>query len=173
MHLPSGAGPTRGAHGRATPVALRLLPAVHHPPARVLVPGAGALADAQALDARGYRVTLVDRSPPSAAGVHTLAAALTDLDAADPWDLLWEAGSFAEVPPSDRPAWAAAVARLVRPGGKLFGAFWAGDDTPRPAPPWGVSPSELLALLSGAFEAERLQAGPPGSATIEAIFVRR
>lgn len=173
MYLPSGAGPSWGASGRPTPVALRLLPAVHHPPARVLVAGARALADAQALDARGYRVTLVDRSPPSAAGVRTVAADLTDLDASEPWDLLCELGSFAGIVPAERPAWAAAVARLVRPGGKLFGAFWSGDDATRAAPPWGVSPSELLALLSGAFEAERLQAGPPGSATLEAIFVRR
>ena len=53
--------------GRATqdgtPIVLRLLPHVHHPPARVWVPEGEA--EARALDARGYRVVAGSSQPRS------------------------------------------------------------------------------------------------------------
>lgn len=170
-HPPSGAGPSWDGAWRPSSAVLRLLPAVHHPPARVLVPGARAVRDAEALDARGYRVTLADRSPPTVHGVRTLAADLFDLDASEPWDLVCEQGYLPGLSPDLRPAWAAAVARLVRSGGKLFGALYAGDSAA--GPPWPVSAGELTALLSGAFEVERLQPVPGSATTLEAVFSRR
>lgn len=149
--------------GRPSPVVLRLLPFVHHPPARVLVACAGGPSrEAVALEARGYRV--VERSD--------------GLEAAEEgaFDLICEAGFLSTVAPEARIRYATAAARALRTGGKLFGAFLQVDEPGRDAPPWGIGASELIALLSASFDVERLEpsdfrAGP--ATQFEAIFVRR
>jgi SAM-dependent methyltransferase len=171
------AAPSGGnvAAGRPSPVVLRLLPFVHHPPARVLVASSARAAgvdpsrEATALEARGYRVTAADSAS---------AAEFLDSDHAGAFDLVCECSFLSSLPPASRARWANAAARALRPGGKLFGAFLQVDEPDRASPPYGIGASELIALLSGAFDVERLQpsdfgAPAPGASQLEAIFVRR
>lgn len=103
---PSGTASVAASGTAASPVVLRLLPHVHHPPASVLV--LGSAADAAALEARGYRVDLVDHPGAARGG----------------YDLVCEAGAFGRIAPE---VWVDGVAAVLRSGGKLFGAF-AGID---------------------------------------------
>lgn len=150
----SSAGPARD---RGAPVVLRLLPHVHHPPARVLLPWGGD--EARALDARGYRVTTYGGGAPGVA-----AATGTFLDGAPgEFDLVCENGGFAGLDPAARARYAEAAARALRPGGLLFGAFPSEDA------------GALLTLLGARFDAARLEpsAFGEGSGWLEAVFVRR
>lgn len=143
---PTGSASTPSGHGTASPVTLRLLSQVHHPPARVLV--LGAPVDAAALDARGYRV--------ERAGTDVL-----DRVSEAPFDLVCEAGVFSSVPAA---AYVAAVARALRPGGELFGGFR------------GVTPSALIHAFAPAFEVRRVDVSPfspDGAALLEVVLVRR
>ena len=154
---PSGTGVTRD---RGTPVVLRLLPHVHHPPARVALPWPGE--EANALDARGYRVTVfgeaqrelapsVERAPGSFVDAPTLGL-----------DLVCETGGFAGLESAGRARYAEAAARVLRTGGLLFGAF----PTDQAA--------ALLTLFGARFDAARLQpSGIGGADWLEAVFVRR
>ncbi|MFZ5477009.1 MAG: methyltransferase domain-containing protein [Myxococcota bacterium] len=164
--------------GRPSPVVLRLLPFVHHPPAKVLVTTCGAAHEARALDARGYTVTCTDlpgRVVP--AGVAFVEADFVASDFAGAFDLVCEHGGFSLVPPSERGRWVSAAHRALRPGGKLFGAFLTGDDGDRPVAPWGIRPSELLALVSDRFEVERVEKSPfthpLGAPQLEVVLTRR
>lgn len=184
MTRPSGAWVPSWDLGRPSPVVLRLLPRVHHPPARVLVPGCGPGHEARALDARGYRVTAMDlpgRGPDDLPVVH---ADFLDADfdsealGGGGFDLVCEHAYFCSIHPVARARYVTAVAKALRPGGKLFGAFLQFDEPGRTSPPWGVSASELIALLSGAFDVEHLETSSfpfhlAGATQIEAIFTRR
>jgi hypothetical protein len=147
-----------------SPVILRLLPFIPHPPARVGV-YAGQGPTAAALAARGYRVE------------HGPTAAMMAWDLAGPLDALCEAGDFRAVPPASRPRWAALVALAIRPGGRLFGAFASGESAAGGRAPWSVTASELATLLGASFDIERLEtsafADPDGTPLLEAVFVRR
>ena len=96
----SGIGAARGAND-----VFRLLPFVHHPPARVLVLEADDGGTGRALDARGYRVTN------------------GQIEGVDAYDLVCEVGTYAD---ADRTAYVTACARALRPGGLLFGSFPGG-----------------------------------------------
>jgi hypothetical protein len=151
----SGLGRTRES---GVPIVLRLLPHVHHPPARVAVPWGGD--DARALDARGYRVTVFAEAAPAVPGIAASAASF--LDAPDgEYDLVCETGGFSDLGPDHRAGYAAAAARALRPGGILFGTFPA-DDT-----------GALLTLFGARFDAVRLEPSAFGGARLEAVFVRR
>jgi hypothetical protein len=161
---PSGGHRPVPSAGVVSPVILRLLPYLPHPPARVGV-HAGQGATASALTARGYRVVGGPQSP------------LAGWDLPVPLDALCEAGEFRAVPPEARPRWAALVALAVRPGGRLFGAFASGEATSGGRAPWSVTASELATLLGASFDIERLDtsafADPDGTPLLEAVFVRR
>lgn len=164
----SGAGLAE-ARG-ALPGVLRLLPYVHLPPARVLVPGAGEGHEARALDARGYRVTAL-AGPPDLPG---RAEDLLDTDFYGVFDLVCERGYWAALAPSHRDGYVAAVARALRPGGQLFGVF----PLPGEGPPHGVSASELLYRFAPHFDAVRIDPGafpfgPSERPVHEVVLVRR
>lgn len=166
-------------NNRASPVVLRLLPYVHHPPCRVLVPGAGPGHEAAALNARGYVVTALDSRPGERVfptdGRDFLSAADHDGVFGPPFDMICERGLFASIPPGDRDRYVRAAARVLVAGGRLFGSFFALDQQ---GPPWGTSAGELLHRFGAHFDVERLEpsafelAGQPGI-VLEAIFVRR
>lgn len=137
---PSGSASLVSPGNPASPVVLRLLPHVHHPPASVLV--IGDPAEAAPLFARGYRVE-VAAHPGSAAGG---------------FDLVCEAGAFAQIP-HDR--YVQAVAEVLRPGGKLFGGFN------------GIDASALIHLFSRAFEVERVDPSGFAGVGLEVVLVRR
>ncbi len=155
--------------GRPSPVILRLLPVVHHPPSRVLVPGCGLGHDVRALDNRGYRVTALDIAPLAVEraralnGVEVTLANFLDADFSPTglgtFDLLCEHTCFCAILPADRDRYVEAAARALRSGGKLFGAFLDFDNAvlKRPGPPYGTSASELLHRFHPHFEVERLE----------------
>ncbi len=179
--------------GRPSPVVLRLLPSVHHPPARVLIPGCGLGHDARALDRRGYRVVGMEIAPLAAErarATNGVDVRVMDFLAADfseqglgVFDMLCEHTLFCAIEPDQRDLYVAAAARALRPGGKLFGAFLDFDNAAlkRPGPPYGTSASELLHRFSGSFEVERLEPSgftfpaAPGVDVpqLEVVFVRR
>lgn len=178
---PSGvpSPPGEGATGQsgATGAILRLLPGVHHPPARVLVLGRSAEAEARALYARGYRVALLDPSPPRVPGVEPIVGDLPTSDLGGAFDVVLDSGHLDRVRPEARPAWAAAVVRALRPGGMLLGTFREGDVGDDGSGAFGVTASELLALLGPAFDTLVLRPGfaAPGApaARLEGVFARR
>lgn len=149
MNVVSGMGPVPD---RPNALVLRLLPFVHRPPSRVLVLGAGH--DARALDARGYRVTVLDLDQ----GDDVLVAEFGGTHFGGGYDLVCEHGAFATM---DAPRYAAAAARALRPGGQLFGAF-PGNDVGR-----------LIRAFADDFEPTRLQPGGFADGALEAIFTRR
>lgn len=154
---------------RASPVVLRLLSAVHHPPARVLVPGAGEGHEARALHARGYRVTVTDAEVP---GLDAAPGDFLTSDHAGAYDLLCERGRYASLAPAERDAYVAAAGRALRSGGKLFGVFVeSGAGAP------GTTASDLIHRFSAAFEVERMEASafaaPEGFGWLEVVLVRR
>jgi SAM-dependent methyltransferase len=157
---PSGAGPSGPERG--APVVLRLLPYVHHPPARVLIPFVGHGLDARALDARGYRVSTLG-STATLPGVTALPGSFLDATPGT-FDLVCESGGFGALAASDRPRYVAAAAAALRPGGLLFGAF-----------PSRLGAGELFASFSGEFDVARLEPSAFGDdgGWFEAIFVRR
>ncbi len=175
----SGAHAGAWDQNRASPVVLRLLPYVEHPPCRVLVPGAGAGHEAAALNARGYVVTALEGLHPE----RVFPADPRDFlsaDCGEPFDMLCERGLFATLPPSRREAYVAAAARALRPGGRLFGFFldFDPDGAGVPPPPYGVSANELLHRFGAAFDVQRLEPSAflvPGLGVpqLEAVFVRR
>ena len=147
----SGAGPRTD---RPSPVVLRLLPLVLPPPAKVLVVGVGSGHEVQALDARGYEVTVVD---DTAEGTGILAAPFAESDFGGRFDLVCERGALDGM---DRDGWAAAAAKALRPGGQLFGSV-------------SGNPSALLHALAPFFEVSRCQPGGFGDGRLELVAVRR
>lgn len=184
--------------GRPSSVVLRLLPIVHHPPARVLVPGCGLGHDAAAIQKRGYSVTALDIAPAvaeRALAVNGVSVAVADFLSADfseagfgTFDMLCEHTLFCAIDPADRDRYVDAAARALRPGGKLFGAFVDVDNAAigRQGPPYGTNAAELLHRFHRSFEVERLEpsgftfpssGGASGGGydypQLEAVFVRR
>jgi protein-L-isoaspartate O-methyltransferase len=130
---------------------------------RVLVPGCGAAYEVAALDAAGFTVTAIDYSAAAVARARavlgadlaerTLRQADFFVDAAAAYDLVYERAFLAALPLSLWPRWAARVAQLLAPGGRLAGLFVIEPalGAPRRGPPFATTRAELLALLSGAF----------------------
>jgi hypothetical protein len=67
----------------------------------------------------------------------------------EPFDLVYERAFLCALPPAMRAGWAARMASLVRPGGRLVGFFYF-DDGAR-GPPFGIAPAALDDLLLPAF----------------------
>lgn len=155
--------PSGGALGRdrGAPIVLRLLPHVHHPPARVLLPGVGEGNEARALDARGYRVTVMGGDAP-APGIARAPGAFLDAPPVG-FDLVCEAGGFAQLDGAARARYVESASRALRPGGLLFGAFPAHE----------AGAGELIARMAPRFDVARLEPSGVASGWFEAVFVRR
>lgn len=175
---PSG-GHTAGSDAsRASPVVLRLLSAVHHPPARVLVPGCSAGHEVRALDARGYHVLGIDIAAllPTALDLPVEEGDFLATDWGGRFDLLCERGLYARLDDDERLRYVEAAARALRPGGQLFGVFYEGEVGS--APPYGTHPSALIHRFSPHFEVQRLEpsafrSGLPGLGPLEVVLTRR
>lgn len=150
--------------GRATPP-LRAyfdqLPVAQQP--RVLIPGAGRAYEAEYLHGLGFRhVVVADFAPEPLAA---LLARVPDfpkenlwqtdffaLDLPDSFDLLIEQTFVSALHPSQRPAYAAQCAHLLRPGGRLVGLLFDRDFAGATEPPFGGSREEYAAYFAPYFE---------------------
>jgi methyl halide transferase len=68
------------------------------------------------------------------------------------FDAVLEHTCFCAIPPNLRPDYVRAVARLLRPGGILFGLFYRFDTEDGDGPPFCVSREGIEADFKGAFE---------------------
>jgi SAM-dependent methyltransferase len=126
---------------------------------RVLIPGCGSAYEARDFAARGHDVLAIDFSAPALDRARALLGAQASLlrqadffvvDLGAPFDLVYERAFLCALPRALWARWATRAAVLVRPGGRLAGFFFLGDDGR--GPPFGLQPGELEALLAGAFD---------------------
>ncbi len=126
---------------------------------RVLIPGCGSAYEARAFAEAGHAVVAIDFS---AAAIDAARRVLGERDrmlvrgdffAFDfgvPFDLVYERAFLCALPRAHWPRWAARVAEVLQPGGRLAGFFfWS--DAPS-GPPFGLRGGELESLLAPAFE---------------------
>ncbi|MCC7028849.1 MAG: methyltransferase domain-containing protein [Chitinophagaceae bacterium] len=127
--------------------------------AAILIPGCGNAYEAAYLIKQGFtNITLIDIAP---AAVEKLQHNFEDttgveivcgnfFEHAGQYDLIIEQTFFCAIPPQSRPEYAAKVAALLRPGGKLAGVLF--DTTfERQGPPFGGSASEYRAEFEPYF----------------------
>jgi SAM-dependent methyltransferase len=142
------------------PEQLRQLAAAEGSKPRVLVPGCGSAWDVRFLADCGWDVLGIDFSDAALAaasavlGPHGSRVRKADFFAPiaeAPFDLVYERAFLCALPRRLWRDWAARVAELVPPGGRLAG-FFHFDDAER-GPPFGLrGQEELDQLLDGAFE---------------------
>ncbi|MCH7225267.1 methyltransferase domain-containing protein [Haloferula sp. A504] len=132
--------------------------------ARILVPGCGSGHDVRALAAAGARVTGLDLSPtavevarshPAINGEAYVQGDLFDWSDDSSFDAVWEHTCFCAIEPEDRSRYAEAVARWIRPGGRLIGVFYLDPDNPDGSPPHPSSKAEIERHLAPSFSLER------------------
>jgi SAM-dependent methyltransferase len=139
------------------------------PPGRALVPGCGRGHDVRLLAARGFEAVGIDFAPSAVREARRLAVATgmeglrferRDLFALPrawdgTFDLVFEQTCFCAVHPARRDAYARAVHRVLRPGGRLLGLFFI--IPPGDGPPFGTTPEEIRHrfVASGLFAMER------------------
>lgn len=154
-----------------TPQALLDFLASEPRPLSVLLPGCGTAYEARSFALAGHAARAIDFSPaaveharaalgPDAHLVH-LANFFAD-DGGAPFDVIYERAFLCALPPSLWPRYAARVAALLAPKGRLVGFFFGDLSSPagrthehfrdRHGPPFPLAPGELDALLAERFE---------------------
>jgi SAM-dependent methyltransferase len=124
---------------------------------RVLVPGCGSGYEVRAFVDAGHEVVAIDFS---SAAIEAARGVLGDLGRVlvqgdffahsfGSFDLVYERAFLCALPRPLWRRWAARVAAVVRPGGRLAGFFFWSDD--ERGPPFGLKRAELEALLAPAF----------------------
>lgn len=136
---------------------------------RALVPGCGRGHDAAALARAGWRVTALDavdallpdnrEQIESAGGRVVIADALTFGEGQPAaFELIFEHTFLCAIHPSERPQWAALVARSLVPGGRLTHVVFPADKpSEQGGPPHGTHPDQVRALLGEAFAEQLLE----------------
>ncbi len=133
---------------------------VGHGAPRVLIPGCGSAHEAQFLAGLGWQVLAIDFSPSAVARARKvlgpLAAAVQEADFfvmnETPFDLVYERAFLCALPRRLWPQWAARIAALIKPGGRLMGFFFT--DAGEKGPPFGLHEGELDALMGTHFTLE-------------------
>ncbi|MBE2215194.1 MAG: methyltransferase domain-containing protein [Opitutaceae bacterium] len=141
------------------PVALQRFLAADLTRGRVLIPGCGSGYEVAAFVAAGWIVDAIDFSPAAVArarqslGPHGACVREGDFFA-EPGparcDLIYERTFLCSLPPERWPEYAARMAALLRPGGRLVGLFYYGVE-PEP-PPYPLTDGSARAQLGEAFE---------------------
>jgi SAM-dependent methyltransferase len=125
---------------------------------RVLIPGCGSGYEVRAFAAAGHEVVAIDFSPAAIAAARGVLGELGHLVVqgdffAHPFglfDLVYERAFLCALPRPHWPRWAARVAEVMHPGGRLTGSFFWSDD--EHGPPFGLKRGEIEALLAPAFD---------------------
>ncbi|MNR87095.1 tellurite resistance protein TehB [compost metagenome] len=150
--------------GKPAPVFSRLIHEARFAPGKLLIPGAGRGYDAIAFAQAGFDVTSVDVSESACAFLRELAAsqgAAVDVRQEDffamsevgTYDLALEYTFYCAIDPSLRTAYRDQMARLLKPGGLLFGLFFPlTKPLDAGGPPFGVRRDEVEASLSECFD---------------------
>jgi SAM-dependent methyltransferase len=158
------------------PAAVRDFLAREQAKLRVLIPGCGSAYEARAFAEAGHDVVAIDFS---AAAIDAARRVLGErerilvcgdffeFDLGAPFDLVYERAFLCALPRAHWPRWAARVAEVVRPGGRLAGFFYW-RDAPG-GPPFGLNAGELEALLAPAFD--RIEDAPVADSI--AVFAGR
>jgi SAM-dependent methyltransferase len=129
------------------------------PGLRVLIPGCGSAYEARDFAARGHDVLAIDFSPLALDRARTVLGEWSRvLRQADffadalgaPFDLVYERAFLCALPRTLWPRWSGRVAELLRPGARLAGFFFFGDD--QRGPPFGLEAGQIEALLAPAFD---------------------
>jgi len=103
------------------------------PGAEILELGCGGGRDAAEMIRRGFAVTPTDGSPALAAEAERRLARpvrvmrFEELDAQGAYDAVWASASLLHAPMAALPAILGRIRRALRPGGRLFASFKAGD----------------------------------------------
>lgn len=132
---------------------------------KILIPGAGRAYEAIYLHQQGFRQVyvcdwaktsfdLLRQEVPNFPEEHLLVADFFDLDLSV--DLVIEQTFFCALLPEQRDAYAAKMATLLKPGGKLVGLLFA-EHFDHPGPPFGGTAEEYQALFQPQFEIERME----------------
>jgi len=122
-------------------------------PGTVLLPGCGTGYETQAFHACGWRPLAIDFSPAAVQQARIHLGPLAPLvrqadffadDLGGPYDLIYERTFLCSLPPSCWPDYAARMAQLLRPGGRLAGIFFFGTDPDGPPFPLSAAPARAL-----------------------------
>ena len=157
-------------------------------PGRVAVLGCGRGHEASALAALGWEAVGFDFAPEAVAaarrrtkgkrGLRFEEADLFDLPArhAGTFDAVCEHTCFCAIDPKRRPAYVRAAAALLRPGGVLFGVFYAHGNPG--GPPFTTDVAEVRRRFGRAFRIDRLEVAPDSfpnrqGKELAAVFRRR
>lgn len=146
----------------ATPVVSELLalaqPLGLRPGGELVVPGCGYGHDAAELAARGFAVTGLDFAPLAIQGARQRYGDRVRWSQGDwfatqagPWDAVFDHTCFVAMDPPRRPAYVAACADHLRPGG-LWMAVLFHDVNGRPGPPHAITQADLRTLAEARFE---------------------
>jgi SAM-dependent methyltransferase len=144
----------------STPPHLERYLAEAHDRGRVLIPGCGAAYEVRSFSTQGCEVIAIDFSQ---AAVEAARAELGPLQTtvvlgdffshdfgAKPFDIVYERAFLASLPRTMWTRYAARVAQLLRPGGKLIGFFVHGEQ--QGGPPFCLKAGDLEELLAESFE---------------------
>jgi len=130
-------------------------------PGLVAVVGCGRSHEPGELARRGFQVQGIDLSPlaiaPLAGGtVRYVAGDVRRLPLrAGSLDYLMEQTCFCAIDPGDRPLYVREAARVLGPGGRVFGLFY--DPASPGNPPFRVTDEDVRTAFAGAFVVERLE----------------
>ena len=139
------------------------------PPGSWLEIGCGAGSDALWLARRGFRVTGIDIAPGAVAAgrerarARGVAVRFVEADVLRPpfppgaFRYASDNGCFHTLPFRDRPAYAAGVARLLRPGGRFLLSWAAREETARIGPPHRLSVEEVARPMEPHFLLRRVE----------------
>ncbi|MBX9693596.1 MAG: methyltransferase domain-containing protein [Cyanobacteria bacterium] len=129
-------------------------------PASILIPGCGSAHEARLFAQREMYVTAVDFSPSAVMrakdtlgnlpGDVVLADFLSYDSNAVRFDYIYERAFLCSLPPILRSRYMQQCAKLLRPGGRLFGYFFISEG--EGGPPFPISSKELALLLNAEFK---------------------
>jgi SAM-dependent methyltransferase len=160
--------------GKVPPDLLRFLGEDHPQPARVLIPGCGSGYEVRAFDDAGHDVLAVDFSGPAVTHAKEIMGPLGDRVVQmnffkhdfgdDRFGLVYERGFLCSLPQERWQEYAAKMAHLIKPGGRLMGLFLYGLE-PEP-PPFPLNDETAAALLGPYFELKQSRPAAPDTVPV-------
>lgn len=160
--------------GHIPPDLTSFLAQTHFAPARVLVPGCGSGYEVRAFHQAGFEVEAIDFSAPAVAHAREVLGPLGDRvihgnffkhDFGEKrYGLIYERGFLCSFAPSHWPEYAARMAELLLPGGRLAGLFLYGQE-PEP-PPFPLTDVTAAALFGESFRLVNGQPAAPDSVPV-------